>query len=120
MLAFKPDTDKCPLTEKDMVKAITRALDIGDTRLARTWIDGAWGAILKEAAEPFPSALATARQRLAEMLDHEAKFGQFSLLDRSAPEIVEYEQRCRWNNVSSAYRIPVPDAFADSSGFIPL
>lgn len=95
-------------TEERMLRSIQRALEIGDTLMAEVWTSGSRGRRLDGCGDEFHAQMAAARTKLRQMLEHERTHGQFSLLDRSAPEIVTHERICKLTGKPSLYAQPSP------------
>ena len=82
---------------------IERALEVGDSDLAVRYLRD-WATVLE--ASPDNSIMDRVRlasMKLQKLLTHEVVHGRFSLLDRTAPEIVRYEQGMRWRGLQSRY-----------------
>jgi len=82
---------------------IERLLGIGDSIIAGMFIRD-WEDRIEACSEvELHHRLQLAKGRLSDILAHEAKHGRFSLLDRSAPEIVSYEREIAYDGRTSIY-----------------
>lgn len=90
---------------RTLVRVIERALDIGDSLVSGYYLDD-WMRPSELEDEDLAARFVKAKRKLEVLQEHEREYGRFAFLDRSAPEILGYEEDVIFFGWKSAYFLP--------------
>ncbi len=85
------------------VRIAERAMEIGDSYIGGCFLDG-WKPSRSIRNQELLGRIATVIEKLRELREQESIHGEFTFLDRFAPEIIEYEEDVERSGGRSIYR----------------